>query len=60
VDENGSKNKEFRGVPGSHYFEDSKESLENVSSLIAQWTTKTLSEENIYDSTHVGVLAGLM
>ena len=40
----GSKNKELRWVPGAHYFEDSKESLENVARLIAEWTTKTLSQ----------------
>lgn len=39
----GSKNKELRWVPGAHYFEDSMESLEGVASLIAEWTTKTLS-----------------
>jgi pimeloyl-ACP methyl ester carboxylesterase len=40
----GSKNKELRWVPGAHYFEDSKESLENVANLITEWTTKTLSQ----------------
>jgi pimeloyl-ACP methyl ester carboxylesterase len=39
----GSKNKELRWVPGAHYFEDSVESLENFASVIADWTTKTLS-----------------
>lgn len=40
----GSKNKELRWIPGAHYFEDSEESLENVASLIAEWTTKTLRQ----------------
>ncbi|KAJ9614043.1 hypothetical protein H2200_002179 [Cladophialophora chaetospira] len=38
----GSENKELRWVPGAHYFEDSTENLENVASLIAEWTRKTL------------------
>jgi esterase/lipase len=40
-----SRHKQLRWVPRAHYFEDSKESLENVASIIAAWTTRTLKHE---------------
>lgn len=39
-----SKEKEFRWVPGAHYFEDSHENLGNVANVIAEWTTRMSSK----------------
>ena len=38
----GSKNKEIKFIPGSHFFEDSQESLDNLRDVISEWTKRTL------------------
>ena len=39
----GSKNKEFKMIPGAHFFEDGQENLEHAADLISDWTKRTLS-----------------
>lgn len=44
-DLNGSKNKELKWIPGSHFFEDGQESLDHLREVIKDWTEKTIADK---------------